>query len=56
MRHLHATLLLAAGVHPKVAQERLGHASVTLTLNTYSHVIPTIASDAASRFGGVVFG
>jgi integrase len=56
LRHLHATLLLAAGVHPKVAQERLGHASVTLTLNTYSHVIPTIASDAATRFGGVVFG
>jgi integrase len=56
MRHLHATLLLAAGVHPKVAQERLGHASVTLTLNTYSHVIPAIASDAANRFGGVVFG
>ena len=40
LRHGHATALLAAGVHPKVASERLGHSRVALTLDTYSHVIP----------------
>ncbi|MDQ3397927.1 MAG: hypothetical protein M3511_09180, partial [Deinococcota bacterium] len=35
MRHTHATLLLIAGVHPKIVSERLGHASITLTLDTY---------------------
>jgi integrase len=42
LRHCCATLLLSAGVNPKVVQERLGHASVTLTLQTYSHVLPNI--------------
>jgi hypothetical protein len=36
-------------VHPKVVQERLGHASITLTLDTYSHVLPTLQKDAASK-------
>jgi len=40
LRHTHATLLLVAGVHPKVVQERLGHSQISLTLDTYSHVIP----------------
>src|SRR5690606_21203271 len=40
LRHTCATLLLAGGEHPKVVSERLGHASVTLTLDTYSHVLP----------------
>lgn len=40
LRHTHATLALAAGVHPKVVSERLGHASITITLDTYSHAIP----------------
>src|SRR5215471_3016673 len=39
LRHSHATQLLVAGVHPKVAQERLGHASVAMTLDVYSHVV-----------------
>ena len=47
LRHTHATLLLSQGVHPKVVQERLGHASVTLTLDTYSHVTPSLQADAA---------
>jgi integrase len=49
MRHSHATHLLASGVHPKIASERLGHATVGLTLDTYSHVIPGMQEDAAAR-------
>jgi integrase len=51
LRHCCATLLLSAGVNPKVVQERLGHASVTLTLQTYSHVLPNIQKDAANTMG-----
>jgi integrase len=49
LRHSHATQLLLAGVHPKVAQERLGHATITTTLDLYSHVTDTMQSDAANR-------
>ena len=49
LRHSHATHLLGAGVHPKIAQERLGHASITTTLDLYSHVTETMQSDAAQR-------
>lgn len=49
LRHSHATQLLSAGVHPKIAQERLGHASITTTLDLYSHVTDTMQSDAAAR-------
>jgi site-specific recombinase XerD len=49
LRHSHATQLLSAGVHPKVAQERLGHATITTTLDLYSHVTETMQSDAAER-------
>jgi integrase len=47
LRHSHATSLLASGVHPKIAQERLGHASVSITLDLYSHVTETMQADAA---------
>ena len=50
-RHLHATELLRAGVHPRVVQERLGHGDVTVTLNTYSHVVPGLQERAAAAFG-----
>jgi len=40
LRHTHATLLLLAGVHPKTVQERLGHATIQMTLDTYSHLLP----------------
>ncbi|MDP9225397.1 MAG: site-specific integrase, partial [Actinomycetota bacterium] len=50
LRHGHATLMLLAGVHPKVVSERLGHASVGITLDTYSHVLPTMQSEAALAF------
>ena len=45
----HATQLLLAGVHPKVAQERLGHSTISTTLDLYSHVTDTMQSDAAAR-------
>ena len=48
LRHFHATLLLQAGTHPKVVQERLGHASISVTLDTYSHVLPGLQEKAAS--------
>ena len=40
LRHSHATLMLKAGVHPKIVSERLGHPRVGITLDTYSHVLP----------------
>ncbi|MCK8823989.1 tyrosine-type recombinase/integrase [Fuchsiella alkaliacetigena] len=50
LRHTHATLMLQAEVHPKVVQERLGHSDISTTLNTYSHVIPTMQKEAAEKF------
>src|SRR5438093_631836 len=47
LRHGHATLLVLSRVHPKVVSERLGHASVGITLDTYSHVLPSMQSEAA---------
>ncbi|MET4808325.1 site-specific integrase [Limibacillus sp. MBR-115] len=47
LRHAHATLLLQAGVHPKVAQERLGHSTISVTLDIYSHVIQGMQDAAA---------
>lgn len=49
LRHTAATLLLLDGVHPKVVQERLGHSKIGITLDTYSHVLPTMQKDAAAR-------
>jgi integrase len=49
LRHSHATELLRAGVHPKIASERLGHASIAITMDTYSHAIPGLQEDAAQR-------
>jgi integrase len=48
LRHAHATLMLSAGVHPKVVSERLGHASVGITLDTCSHVLPGLQAAAAA--------
>lgn len=50
LRHSHATALLLQGVHPKIVSERLGHASIGITLDTYSHVLPTMQSDAVTAF------
>ena len=51
--HAHATRLLEAGVHPKVVSERLGHSSIVVTIDTYSHMIPTIGRAAADAIEGV---
>jgi integrase len=50
LRHTHATLMLKQGVHPKIVSERLGHASITITLDTYSHVLPSLQEAAAPKF------
>ena len=49
LRHSHATQLLLEGVHPKIAQERLGHSTITTTLDLYSHVTDSMQVDAAER-------
>jgi integrase len=49
LRHSHATQLLGAGLHPKVAQERLGHSTITTTMDIYSHVTAQMHEDAATR-------
>lgn len=56
LRHTSATLMLANGVAPKVAAERLGHADPTLFTNLYSHVTPTMQREAADRLGAALFG
>ena len=55
LRHTHATLALQAGIHPKVVSERLGHATVSITLDTYSHAIPAMQEEAAVLIAGLVF-
>jgi len=50
LRHAHATLMLQQGVHPKIVSERLGHASIGITLDTYSHVLPAMQTEAATAF------
>ena len=49
LRHCHATQMLPLGVHPKIASERLGHSSVDLTLNTYSHALPSMQQDLVEK-------
>jgi integrase len=56
LRHTWATLALSAGEHPKVVQERLGHANVSITLDVYSHVTEGLHSDAADRVATIIFG
>jgi integrase len=56
LRHTHATLALTAGVHPKVVQERLGHANIAITLDTYSHAVPALEEQAAHTVAALVFG
>ncbi|KXS41418.1 MAG: integrase family protein [Candidatus Frackibacter sp. T328-2] len=49
LRHTHATFMLQNNVHPRVVQERLGHSDISTTLNTYSHVIPSMQKEAAEK-------
>jgi integrase len=54
LRHTHATHALQAGVHPKVVSERLGHSTVTITLDTYMHVLPSMQRDAAEAVAALI--
>lgn len=56
LRHTWATLALQAGVPAKVVSERLGHSNVGMTLDRYSHVLPTMQEDAAETIGEILFG
>ncbi|MED0676944.1 tyrosine-type recombinase/integrase [Aneurinibacillus thermoaerophilus] len=56
LRHTHATLMLKQGVHPKIVSERLGHANIGITLDTYSHVLPGLQEAAAKQFDESLFG
>lgn len=56
LRHSMATLALAAGIHPKVVSERLGHATTKLTLDTYSHVTPHMQEQAGQQLASLIYG
>jgi len=53
-RHSHASLLLSQGIHPKIVQERLGHATINMTLDTYSHVTPGLQEKAAEQLDRIL--
>ena len=53
LRHTCATLMLCEGVHIKIVQELLGHADITITLNTYSHVLPGLGNEAAGAMNRI---
>lgn len=53
LRHTHATILLSSGVHPKIVQERLGHAKISTTLDIYSHVVPGMQKAAVRIFESI---
>ena len=54
LRHTFATRIMEVNVHPKVAQELLGHSTVTITMDTYSHVMPEQKKEAMERIKGIV--
>ena len=56
LRHTHATLALQAGIHPKIVSERLGHSTIALTLDIYSHAIPHLQKEAAAELAALVLG
>jgi len=55
LRHTWATLALKAGVHPKVVSDRLGHSTISITLDIYSHVTPSLDADAANAVASAIF-
>ena len=56
LRHTAASLLLTQGTHPRVVMEMLGHSTIALAMNTYSHVIPALERDAADRMNSILTG
>ena len=55
LRHTNATALIQAGVNTKVVSKRLGHADVNITLNTYTHVLPSMDEGAAQKIDDIIF-
>ncbi|HBB95039.1 MAG TPA: hypothetical protein DC054_06585 [Blastocatellia bacterium] len=55
LRHTCATLLLTANEHPKIVSERLGHSNITLTMDTYSHVLPSMQQGASEKLERILF-
>jgi integrase len=56
LRHSSATMLLSMGVHPKIVQEILGHSQISMTMDTYSHVLPTMQKEAMSKLNELLQG
>lgn len=56
LRHACASFLLAQGMHPRVVMELLGHSQISLTMNTYSHVMPDTMREAVERIGAILGG
>ncbi len=54
LRHSAATLLLSLGVHPKVVQELLGHTQISMTMDIYSHVLPSLQQDAVNKLNNLL--
>ena len=54
LRHTSASLLLAQGVHPRVVMEILGHSQISITMDTYSHVMPALGAEAAEKMNALV--
>lgn len=55
LRHTWATLALQAGIQPKIVSENLGHSSIQITMDTYSHVLPTMTTDAVARVADAIY-
>jgi integrase len=54
LRHSHASHMLASNIHPKIVQERLGHSSIAITMDIYSHLMPNMQGEAAATVDGVM--
>ncbi|SQB33960.1 tyrosine-type recombinase/integrase [Clostridium cochlearium] len=54
LRHTHATLMLKANIHPKIVADRLGHSSIKMTLDTYSHILPDMQQDAIEKLNNMI--
>jgi integrase len=54
LRHTAATLMLQEGIHPKIVQERLGHAQIYITMDTYSHVLPAMQDEVAKKMDELI--
>lgn len=56
LRHSYASIALARGLHPKVVQEAMGHSTIAVTMDLYSHVVPSLQREAAKEMGAALFG